>query len=217
MAGKGGGAWKVAYADFVTAMMAFFLVMWITSQNQDVKESIAQHFRDPFATGTEKGPVSMRREGTNIPSPDAENHGGSLRKPRMRVRDPGDPTRNGSTVLFEGAGAELNDAAKERLDRLAFYLQGKPNRIEIRGHSSRLPLPPDSPYANAWELSYARCLATMEYLVGRGIRQERILLSQAGIYETRSIPAKEYKPEEDSRVEIFALGEYAKSPYVSWR
>ena len=30
MAGKGGGAWKVAYADFVTAMMAFFLVMWIT-------------------------------------------------------------------------------------------------------------------------------------------------------------------------------------------
>ena len=36
MAGKGGGAWKVAYADFVTAMMAFFLVMWITAQSKQV-------------------------------------------------------------------------------------------------------------------------------------------------------------------------------------
>ena len=39
MAAGGGGAWKVAYADFVTAMMAFFLVMWITSQSDDVKKA----------------------------------------------------------------------------------------------------------------------------------------------------------------------------------
>ena len=37
MAGHGGGAWKVAYADFVTAMMAFFLVMWITGQSKAVR------------------------------------------------------------------------------------------------------------------------------------------------------------------------------------
>jgi chemotaxis protein MotB len=42
-----GGAWKVAYADFVTAMMAFFLVMWLVSQNQEVKASVANYFRDP--------------------------------------------------------------------------------------------------------------------------------------------------------------------------
>lgn len=47
MAGKGGGAWKVAYADFVTAMMAFFMVMWLISQDQKVKESIARYFIDP--------------------------------------------------------------------------------------------------------------------------------------------------------------------------
>ena len=47
MAGKGGGAWKVAYADFVTAMMAFFLVMWITSQNDEVKKAIGGYFQDP--------------------------------------------------------------------------------------------------------------------------------------------------------------------------
>ncbi|MGA2622022.1 MAG: flagellar motor protein MotB [Thermoguttaceae bacterium] len=48
MAGKGGGAWKVAYADFVTAMMAFFLVMWITAQNKAVKVAVARYFNDPF-------------------------------------------------------------------------------------------------------------------------------------------------------------------------
>ncbi len=47
MAGGGGGAWKVAYADFVTAMMAFFLVMWLVSQDQKIKESIAHYFQGP--------------------------------------------------------------------------------------------------------------------------------------------------------------------------
>ena len=46
MAG-GGGAWKVAYADFVTAMMAFFMVMWLVSQDQKVKDSVAKYFVDP--------------------------------------------------------------------------------------------------------------------------------------------------------------------------
>jgi chemotaxis protein MotB len=45
--GHHGGAWKVAYADFVTAMMAFFLVMWLAGQNQEIKETVAGYFRDP--------------------------------------------------------------------------------------------------------------------------------------------------------------------------
>lgn len=48
MAKGGGGAWKVAYADFVTAMMAFFLVMWLVSQDQKIKESIAHYFQGPI-------------------------------------------------------------------------------------------------------------------------------------------------------------------------
>ncbi len=71
MAGHGGGAWKVAYADFVTAMMAFFLVMWITSQSKPIKVAVAEYFRDPygsqkmyssspFATRGPDAPASMR-------------------------------------------------------------------------------------------------------------------------------------------------------------
>ena len=58
MAGKGGGAWKVAYADFVTAMMAFFLVMWICSQDQKVKKAVADYFGDPYSSkhGMSKSP-----------------------------------------------------------------------------------------------------------------------------------------------------------------
>src|SRR5207244_11860309 len=47
--GKGGGAWKVAYADFVTAMMAFFLVMWICGQDQKVRKAVSEYFGDPYA------------------------------------------------------------------------------------------------------------------------------------------------------------------------
>ena len=42
MAGGGGGAWKVAYADFVTAMMALFLVLWIISQGEQIKGNVQQ-------------------------------------------------------------------------------------------------------------------------------------------------------------------------------
>ena len=48
MASGGGGAWKVAYADFVTAMMAFFLVMWICGQDQKVRRSVSDYFSDPL-------------------------------------------------------------------------------------------------------------------------------------------------------------------------
>ncbi|MHB9035219.1 MAG: flagellar motor protein MotB [Armatimonadota bacterium] len=47
--GHHGGAWKVAYADFVTAMMAFFLVMWIVGLSNEVKQSIAGYFKDPVS------------------------------------------------------------------------------------------------------------------------------------------------------------------------
>jgi chemotaxis protein MotB len=60
MAG-GGGAWKVAYADFVTAMMAFFMVMWLVSQDQKVKDSVAKYFVDPVGfslSGSASRPAS---------------------------------------------------------------------------------------------------------------------------------------------------------------
>src|SRR5581483_14017 len=55
MAKKGGhhgGAWKVAYADFTTAMMALFIVLWLTSQDQRIKDAVERAFRNPFSSVT---------------------------------------------------------------------------------------------------------------------------------------------------------------------
>ncbi len=52
--GHHGGAWKVAYADFVTAMMALFLVLWLTSQDERIKEAVERAFRNPFSSVTKE-------------------------------------------------------------------------------------------------------------------------------------------------------------------
>jgi chemotaxis protein MotB len=52
--GHHGGAWKVAYADFVTAMMALFLVLWLTAQDQKIKEAVERAFRNPFVSLTKE-------------------------------------------------------------------------------------------------------------------------------------------------------------------
>src|SRR5271165_5512519 len=53
--GHHGGAWKVAYADFVTAMMALFIVLWLLSSSKPVQEAVGGYFRDPNGTATKKG------------------------------------------------------------------------------------------------------------------------------------------------------------------
>src|SRR5277367_6691440 len=54
-AGHHGGAWKVAYADFVTAMMALFIVLWLMNTSKPVQEAISGYFRDPSGTSKKVG------------------------------------------------------------------------------------------------------------------------------------------------------------------
>src|SRR6476661_6021072 len=60
-AGHHGGAWKVAYADFVTAMMALFIVLWLLNSSKQVQVAIGGYFKDP--TGTAKK-VGSNRSGS---------------------------------------------------------------------------------------------------------------------------------------------------------
>ena len=56
-----GGAWKVAYADFVTGMMSLFLVLWILSQDEEVIIATTRFFRDPYKAGVPKStPVEQK-------------------------------------------------------------------------------------------------------------------------------------------------------------
>lgn len=58
-----GGAWKVAFADFMTAMFALFLVLWLVNQSSDVKSAIAGYFQDPLGRADEFGSSIVQGEG----------------------------------------------------------------------------------------------------------------------------------------------------------
>lgn len=232
MAAKGGGAWKVAYADFATAMMAFFLVMWITSQNKAVKESIAQHFQNPLGTVSEARATSVHGiEGASADAPKVGTQAGPhgtdglgieaasafhqdvdptvRRPPDLYIFDRLDKTRHvGTIVLFGEESTEIDEEGERQLRALIPHLLGKHNKVELRGHSSTHPLSPDSPYKDEWEICYARCLSTSRFLMEHGIEKDRIRLSQDGSTEPY---AEEYRHPTlhplNSRVEVFAVSE----------
>jgi len=230
MAGKGGGAWKVAYADFVTAMMAFFLVMWLVNQSKPVKEAVANYFEDPLGTGTVAispdakgstttigpldggmGPGTGMRK-TDIPKTDEPelDEASDAKPPRLLIFHELDRTRTkGTLVMFENESTTIDAQGRKQLNGLLPALLGKPNKIEIRGHASRRPLPEGSPYKDAWELCYARCLATMKYLEEQGVTFDRIRLSQDRIHEPYSLRPEPAWEALNSRVEVFVTSEFA--------
>ena len=106
--GHHGGSWKVAYADFVTAMMAFFLVMWLVSQNPETRRSVAQYFRDP-------GAFAMGGAGV-LPGADRGTIGGGL------DGAPAQPTQ---------AKSVLEKTAQDLRDTLATKFSDVQDRIDV--------------------------------------------------------------------------------------
>src|SRR5262245_10617533 len=89
----------------------------------------------------------------------------------------------GTNVPFTDDSAELDDRARARLDQVIPLLLGKPNKVEVHVYTPRQPLKPESSFQDHWQLSYARCQATMTYLVAQGIERERIRMTQDGEIE----------------------------------
>ena len=96
--GHHGGSWKVAFADFMTAMMAFFLVMWAVGQSQQVKQAIGGYFRDPGKFQTEgsagilrgsRGIVPMDQESVGLRNNNPESSGGPSDTEKRRMSEAG--------------------------------------------------------------------------------------------------------------------------------
>jgi chemotaxis protein MotB len=227
----GGGAWKVAYADFVTAMMAFFLVMWITSQSDDVKKAIGGYFNDPWGTASEntmsdtKAPTGLKGD-----MPFADSATGILpqRWPQANVdnatdRRPGaasvwqqkhnvhvmaaDRNLPSLIVTFDESSAELSKEAQKRLTDLLPALLGKQNRIELRSHSTRRPLSKNGPYRDHWQLCFERSQQTMKFLASKGVESDRIRLSQSASYEPLTTRLETAWQNENNCVELFVLSD----------
>jgi chemotaxis protein MotB len=213
MAGKGGGAWKVAYADFVTAMMAFFMVMWLVGQKEGVKEAVAEYFRDPpdpfsiFDEGKKSrkpGPAPDEKS-EHVPQPDLPPD--DLKKPRPVRFETSDRSNIGTVIFFDEFSAEVTPEAREQIKDLVPLLVGKPQTIEVRGHASRRPLPEGSPYSDAWQLCYARSMVVMKLLEEAGIPAKRIRLAQSAGYEPLLTGFNDDQQSKNPRVEVYLLND----------
>ena len=207
MAGKGGGAWKVAYADFVTAMMAFFLVMWITAQSAEVKEAVADHFSTPLfgwteARGTQTPQMvnDLQRKAIATSRP-PETVSDNLRSKKRRFED------ISTSVLFR---RELQRAGRQR-PQDAGAAGAAPGR---QAAADRDPRPSHASAGGGkgsrpWDICYARCLSTLAYLQERGISPDRIRISLAGDNEPRSDQSN-LLTANNSRVEVLLLSEFVR-------
>lgn len=225
----GGGAWKVAYADFVTAMMAFFLVMWITSQSDDVKKAIGGYFNDPWGAFAENTvPTIKSPAGLKGDAPFADSASGILpqRWPQSNSDNATDKQAGAASVwqqkqnvhllaadrnlpalvvIFDESSAELSKEAQKRLSDLLPALLGKQNRIELRSHSTRRPLSKNSGYRDHWQLCFERSQQTMKFLIAHGVEPDRIRLSQAASFEPLTTRLESSWQNENNCVEVFVL------------
>jgi chemotaxis protein MotB len=209
MAGAGGGAWKVAYADFVTAMMAFFMVMWLTAQKPDVKQAVAGYFRDPYAIfkGNEPGNAV---DASPVEDPKL---GHAAQSQRRRVSNSGNDANYQFTVPFQDGVAELDAGALQQIRSFAPTMVGKLNRVEIRAHCLSQALPEGSPFKDRWDLCYARGRAVQSALEDEGVDAERIRLSQAEANEPMAANLTNEELELNSRVDVILLDDLIATPW----
>lgn len=165
------------------------------------------------------GPPELRGSDANRRTPGVYNLGKGTwgrtgdEHAAARALRPGEHLLIGGRIYFDDFSATLNDPQILKLRGAVEQLAGKMQRIEIRGHASRLPLPADCSFRDRWDLAYARCRAVEAWVVEEGIDPRRIRLSVAGDNEPVAAGGDEIVPvEQNSRVEIRLLNEFVAPP-----
>ena len=117
--GHHGGAWKIAFADFATAMMAFFLVMWLmSSATPEQKKLISGYFQDPVGFSESASPYVIDLGGTPTPAPDK-----TLNDEPQEEQSPAEDAQADVDKLQAESIAE--EVERERLELLLQELQNK--------------------------------------------------------------------------------------------
>src|SRR5215467_5257389 len=190
-AGHHGGAWKVAYADFVTAMMALFIVLWLMSAEKEVREEISSFFNNTSGPGKLTGTAAAGAgHAIEIPKDDMNKLREKLEQalltmPKFRnIRDHVEITvtsdglriellESEAGMFFESGRAQPTETGSELLGRLAEELGQLPNTVMIEGHTDSKPFADGGAYSN-WELSADRANAARRLMESRGIRPEQV-------------------------------------------
>jgi chemotaxis protein MotB len=131
---------------------------------------------------------------------------------RVQTIRQGEQATRGGVVYFPEGSAELTEEHQPILRATAEVIGGKPQKVEIRGHTSTRPLPPDSSYRDHWDLAYARCRKVMQLLIKLGIDSKRMRIAVAADNEPVYGGTDPQRRLENSRVEVFMLNELAREP-----
>jgi chemotaxis protein MotB len=189
--GHHGGAWKVAYADFVTALVALFIVLWLMNSTPQIKKAVGGYFSDPRGQANETGTDKLGA-GSNISidKSTVEALKAKIEKAILQQRNlqmlskQVEITVTGEGLrmeLIEGKGGtfydsgspQLNGNGTELLKLIAAQLQGLPNKVTIEGHTDAQPYSGANGYTN-WELSADRANAARRVLQEDGLEASRV-------------------------------------------
>lgn len=185
--------WVVSYADFVTVLLAIFMVLWIGS-NFEISDKVLAQAKKQEQTQEQKqspnGPNHLI-DGVKNPSDSKEikviEFEKTLNELNIALKDKKDmqiipqdakiTIRLGEGVLFDEGSAIIKADSKKSLDILVAQLKKNDKQIRVEGHSDNLPIK-GGKYSSNWELSSARAVNILSYMMSNGIDKNR--LSAAG-------------------------------------
>ncbi|MBV9505282.1 MAG: OmpA family protein [Acidobacteriia bacterium] len=188
------GAWKVAYADFVTALMSLFIVLWLMSASAGVKKSVQGYFKDPKAYSRRLG--AGRADSGESLRVDHQNVHDALKRVEEALRRVPEFRTIQQNVLFTVTGEGLRidlletekgmffmtgssvptPAGEHLVNFLASELRKMPNEFVIEGHTDAQPFRnavPSTLYGN-WELAADRANSARRLLQGNGVDPKQI-------------------------------------------
>ncbi len=225
--GHHGGAWKVAYADFVTAMMALFIVLWLLNTSKQVQEAVGGYFKDPSGNSMKVG-STMRGSGQNVDlrKEDMKKIKDALQKQiealpdfekikkhiDMTITSEGlriELTEDAKGTFFELGSAVPSDSGKELLIALAQEVGKLSNQVSIEGHTDSKPYSGGlSGYSN-WELSVDRANAARKIMQSSGL-QEKQVSQVRGFADQR--PRSNLSPDDPANRRISLIVQYIDKP-----
>ena len=187
-----GGSWKVAYADFVTAMMALFIVLWLLSASEQVQKAVGGYFTDPQGKGKDvgNGLKSSGTESLSIKKDDMNKLKEKLEEAvkssaaMKKIRDHVIFTVTGeglrvellegeNSTFFESGSAQPTGFGKELLGKLAEQIGKLPNKVTMEGHTDSRPFTQRTDYSN-WELSSDRANSARRWMQSNGLGTEQV-------------------------------------------
>ncbi len=223
--GHHGGAWKVAYADFVTAMMAFFMVMWLMGSSEKVKSAVSGYFRDPAGFKKQSG-TGMAGEGEQITLSKDDMEGlkekiqsamkqmpdFKLIKDHVTMTVTGEGLRielleKEKGMFFQSGSPNPSQFGKDILARMSAELAKLPNTIAVEGHTDSKPFSTAGDYSN-WELSTDRANAARRHMALTGLRHDQIKQVR-GFADQRPIDVKESDATKNRRININVQNQHA--------